>query len=212
MTTGGQQSNHCRATACAARTLGLQPHLILRTNADSLGLTGNLLLDHMVGTNIYTCTTREYGRIGSDALVQQLCCHLQDVEGNKAYGIPLGGSNAIGTWGYVEAVDELKLPLDGADSRIRLDHAVFACGRGVTAAAISIGLALCPMLQPHVHNVTVCDDPDYFYGPVTQVADEMGFRNDRLGQSTADFVKKSMTVHQGKGQGYALSKIGRAHV
>ncbi|RYG91701.1 pyridoxal-phosphate dependent enzyme, partial [archaeon] len=31
VTVGGIQSNHCKATAVAARQLGLQPHLILRT-------------------------------------------------------------------------------------------------------------------------------------------------------------------------------------
>jgi 1-aminocyclopropane-1-carboxylate deaminase/D-cysteine desulfhydrase-like pyridoxal-dependent ACC family enzyme len=30
VTIGGEQSNHCRATACAARLVGLHPHLILR--------------------------------------------------------------------------------------------------------------------------------------------------------------------------------------
>lgn len=205
VTIGGEQSNHCRATACAARALGLEPHLILRTNTDSLGWTGNLLLDRMVGAKIYTCTTREYGKIGSDALVQQICCHLQDMEGKKVYGIPLGGSNAVGTWGYLEAVNELKMQLDDTDAQIRLDHVVFACGSGGTAAGLSIGLALCPSLQPQVHAVAVCDDPDYFYGRVTKIAEEMGFRNKNPGQSRADFVKESLIVHQGKGKGYALS-------
>ena len=31
ITVGGVQSNHCRATAVAARQLGLTPHLILRS-------------------------------------------------------------------------------------------------------------------------------------------------------------------------------------
>ena len=153
----------------------------------------------MVGAKIYTWSTREYGRLGFDALVQQLCLHLYDVEGKKVYAIPLGGSNAIGTWGYVEAVHELKTQLDDAGTQIRLDHVVFACGSGGTAAGISIGLALCPMFQPQVHAVAVCDDPAYFYGRVTEIATEMGFRNDRLGQTTADVVKKSEVFTKGKG-------------
>ena len=50
ITLGGMQSNHARATACASRQLGLDPHLILRneTQADP-GLGGNLLLSRMVG-------------------------------------------------------------------------------------------------------------------------------------------------------------------
>ena len=32
ITCGGLQSNHCRAVAVCARQLGLQPHLLLRTD------------------------------------------------------------------------------------------------------------------------------------------------------------------------------------
>ena len=32
ITCGGIQSNHCRATAVAARQLGLKPHLVLRSD------------------------------------------------------------------------------------------------------------------------------------------------------------------------------------
>lgn len=35
VTIGGEQSNHCRATACAARLVGLYPHLILRKSPTS---------------------------------------------------------------------------------------------------------------------------------------------------------------------------------
>ena len=44
ITVGGIQSNHCRATAAAARRVGLEPHIILRTAAPDAdpGLVGNL--------------------------------------------------------------------------------------------------------------------------------------------------------------------------
>ena len=37
ITVGGIQSNHCRATAAAARRVGLTPHIILRTGSPSPG-------------------------------------------------------------------------------------------------------------------------------------------------------------------------------
>ena len=51
ITVGGIQSNHCRATAAAARRVGLTPHIILRTAdpATDPGLVGNLMVDRMVG-------------------------------------------------------------------------------------------------------------------------------------------------------------------
>lgn len=67
VTIGGEQSNHCRATAAAARMLGMEPHLILRTRranavhseGEEFGFTGNILFDRMVGSTIYTCTPGE---------------------------------------------------------------------------------------------------------------------------------------------------------
>lgn len=72
VTIGGEQSNHCRATAAACRMVGLEPHLILRTrraNAvhegkDNFGIVGNILFDRMVGSAIYTCTPGEVRQRG----------------------------------------------------------------------------------------------------------------------------------------------------
>jgi D-cysteine desulfhydrase len=141
VTIGGEQSNHCRATAAAARMVGLEPHLILRTaradqiqtGVDDVGYTGNILFDRMVGSTIYTCTTGEYGRVGSVQLVQRVCKHLENTQQKGApYPIPVGGSNALGTWGYINAVDELLTQWKSLESQPSLDHVVFASGSGGT--------------------------------------------------------------------------------
>ena len=54
VTVGAIQSNHCRATAVAARHLGLDAHLILRcprevADAGDPGFVGNLLVERAVG-------------------------------------------------------------------------------------------------------------------------------------------------------------------
>ena len=220
VTIGGEQSNHCRATASASRMLGLDPHLILRTKRankvqdgeDEFGCVGNVLIDRMIGSKIYTCTPGEYGRIGSDALVERVCAHLDSTstEENpvKAYGIPVGGSNAVGTWGYINGVEEM-LDQWGAmksdsGSTCSLDHVVFACGSGGTAAGITLGLALARSSKPNIHAIGVCDDPDYFYNHVAKIADDMGLVLPSY-LSTVDWIKEKMTAHQGKGLGYASS-------
>ena len=205
VTIGGEQSNHCRATAAAARMVGLEPHLILRTkranpvdkDGEEFGITGNILFDRMVGSTIYTCTPGEYGRIGSCKMLEGLCEHLQR-QGKKAYGIPVGGSNGIGSWGYIDAVAELLEQWKFVERS--LDHVVFACGSGGTAAGIVLGFGLAPEQSPTVHAIGVCDDPDYFYNHIASVADDMGFQGDAL-----DFIKNNTVVHQGKGLGYASS-------
>ena len=61
VTIGGEQSNHARATASAARMVGMEPHLILRTKRaqamleekEEFGLTGNILFDRIVGSKCF---------------------------------------------------------------------------------------------------------------------------------------------------------------
>lgn len=220
VTIGGEQSNHCRATAAACRLVGLEPHLILRTKTanrveedkmvkqkDSFGHVGNLLFDRIVGSRIYTCTPGEYGRFGSKALVDRVCADLSGSKGKKVYPIPVGGSNGLGTWGYIEAIHELKDQLNGE----KVHHVVFACGSGGTASGITLGLALGYKEErekmPEIHAVGVCDDPEYFYQEVKRISQEMDL--DLSGVSTCEsiegYIKECMTVHQGKGKGYASS-------
>ncbi|GAX11194.1 hypothetical protein FisN_9Hh290 [Fistulifera solaris] len=208
LTIGGAQSNHCRATAAAARRLGLEPHLILRSSSD-IGTVGNLLMDRMVGSHIYTCTPGEYGRLGSEVLVQHVAEAIERDTKHKVYRIPVGGSNAIGTWGYLQAVDEL------IQQQATFDHIVFACGSGGTAAGIVLGFAMAyenAALEhmPQLHAVGVCDDPNYFYAYMAQIAVDMGFSIDHYDDnnqyaSVEDYLRQHVTLHQGKGRGYAVN-------
>lgn len=77
MTCGGTQSNHCRATAAAARTLGLGSFLLLRDKApDRLmteeypGLDGNLIYNRLVGAQLVLLSREEYAAYGSEAMLQ----------------------------------------------------------------------------------------------------------------------------------------------
>mmetsp|Transcript_8284 Transcript_8284/g.18556 ORF Transcript_8284/g.18556 Transcript_8284/m.18556 type:complete len:473 (+) Transcript_8284:234-1652(+) len=231
VTIGGEQSNHCRATAAASRMVGLSPHLILRTRRadaihekkDDIGWTGNILFDRMVGSTIYTCTPGEYGRLGSNKLVDSVCEYIQlkKKSHNNPYPIPVGGSNAIGTWGYINGVDELMQQIetthdDDSLSEFALDHVIFATGSGGTATGIALGLSLAygslgdghpatvDQSAPKVHAVGVCDNPEYFYQTMSSIADEMGIclPSDK---TTEQFVREAVTVHHGKGRGYALN-------
>lgn len=211
--------------------VGLEPHLILRTKRanevekckeeDSFGYVGNILFDRMAGASIHTCTPGEYGRVGSEALIESLREDLESVakekKQRKVYKIPVGGSNGMGTWGYIEAVDELMNQIDGDT----IDHIVFACGSGGTAAGISLGLSLAYSESnnidnlPKVHAVGVCDYPDYFFKTITSIAEEMGLDMTSIPSesetgvssetSIEEFVRNSMIAHQGKGLGYASS-------
>jgi len=227
VTIGGEQSNHCRATAAASRMVGLSPNLILRTRradeiheqTDDLGFEGNILFDRILGSTIFTCTPGEYGRVGSNKLVHHVCDYIVKTDGGKPYAIPVGGSNGVGSWGYINAVDELMNQLesmkqDHTSSDFTLDHIVFATGSGGTAAGISLGISMAfgslgkahptavDQPCPKLHAVGVCDNPDYFYETMALIADEMGAS---LNTTTEQFIRDAVTVHHGKGRGYALS-------
>jgi len=179
-----------------------------------IGTVGNVLFDRMVGSRIYCCTPGEYGRIGSDGLVARLVEHLaaSDVEG-EPYPIPVGGSNGLGTFGYIDAVDEILTQWSDIESGPSLDHVVLACGSGGTACGVSLGMALAhgaleddggDRSKPTVHAIGVCDTPDYFYASIAAIADDMGLVLPE-GLETESFVRRHLVAHAGKGLGYARS-------
>lgn len=107
---------------------------------------------------------------------------------------------------------------DESSSEFALDHVMFATGSGGTATGIAVGLSLAygslgdghpttlGQSAPQVHAVGVCDNPDYFYQTMSSIADEMGICLPSSDNTTTEqFVRDAVTVHHGKGQGYASS-------
>ncbi|KAL8504064.1 hypothetical protein ACS0TY_022701 [Phlomoides rotata] len=197
ITIGGIQSNHCRATAVAAKYLNLDCFLILRTSKvlvdNDPGLTGNLLVERLVGAHVDLVSKEEYASIGSVALTDMLKEKLLS-EGRKPYVIPVGGSNSLGTWGYIEAVREIQQQLQKANS-VAFDDIVVGCGSGGTIAGLGIGAWLSD-LKANVHAYCVCDDPDYFYDYAQALLDGL-----QAGVSTQEIV----SIQNAKGLGYAIN-------
>jgi len=168
LTCGGIQSNHARATAIAARELGLRSVLILRT-ADGkppTTATGNVLLELMVGAELRFVTVEQYGRRES---VMNEVAHALDARGERAYVIPEGGSNGIGAQGYVDAMQEVREQLDRSDGfPSSFDAVAFACGSGGTAAGCVLG-ARAFGVAPQVHAFAVCDDVATFEAIIDRI-------------------------------------------
>ena len=203
ITIGGIQSNHARSTACCARQLGLDPHLILRSSKDPTedpSYTGNLLLDRLVGAKIYQVSTGTYARIGSRNLCNQLERQLR-AEGKNPYVIPVGGSNVLGAWGYLEAINEIAEQIKSGNGNLpgNFDHIVFACGSGGTATGLALGARL-SSLGSKIHAVGVCDSPDYFYNHIEEVSALLGVDFGTIGHP-----RDWCTVYRGQGLGYAKS-------
>jgi D-cysteine desulfhydrase len=158
LTCGGIQSNHARATAIAARELGMRAILFLRTvdGKAPAKAEGNVLLDLMVGAETRFVTAERYAQ--REALMAEAARALQH-QGERPYVIPEGGSNGLGALGYVDAMQEVRAQLDTGvgGSPGGFDAVAFACGSGGTAAGCRLG-ARAFGVAPQVHAFAVCDD------------------------------------------------------
>ncbi|HLU67491.1 MAG TPA: D-cysteine desulfhydrase family protein [Kofleriaceae bacterium] len=168
VTCGGEQSNHCRASAMAAARLGMSAHLLLRTAdpAHPPALGGNILLDRVAGATIQWITPAEYARRAE--LMAAVAESLRRA-GRRPYVIPEGGSNALGAWGYVRAAEEIDQALAALEPRPTT--VVYACGSGGTGAGLVLGAALLGWASRgiRVAGVNVCDDRDYFVRVIGQI-------------------------------------------
>ena len=196
ITTGGQQSNHARATAVAAAQLGLESHLVLRTADPDAppAPSGNILMDRLVGATIRWISPEQYAE--RDAIMAQEA-EVLTYQGRGRYDlIPEGGSNALGAWGYVRCVEELSAQLGRAPATL-----VCAVGSGGTLAGLLAGVRLMD-LPYRVVGVCVCDDRAYFQQRVAGILEDMAIQFDVDLTMPADDIE---VWEDYVGRGYALS-------
>lgn len=130
ITGGAEQSNHCRQTAAGAAACGLECHLVLG-GEEPLELKGNYLIDRLLGAKIHWS-----GEFRKGEKIPQIAEKLKAL-GKNPYIIPYGGSNTIGVFGFIEAMNELKWQMDNLN--INIDHIVFASSSGGTHSGIILG-------------------------------------------------------------------------
>jgi 1-aminocyclopropane-1-carboxylate deaminase/D-cysteine desulfhydrase-like pyridoxal-dependent ACC family enzyme len=96
--------------------------------------TGNLLLDAIFGADIRFAGIKPYSEI--QAMMEFEAEGLKD-EGRRPYVIPVGGANAIGAAGYVNAFLELYAQTE--KTGISLDYIVHCSGTGGTHSGLVYG-------------------------------------------------------------------------
>ncbi len=132
MTFGGLGTNHGFATAYYAGRLGLACELVLVDQPLSDAVRQRLLLHQAAGARLF------YGRNVSGTVLVALARLARHP---RTALIPVGGSNAWGTLGFVNAGLELARQVDEGlmpePARVYV-----ACGSGGTAAGLALGLAL----------------------------------------------------------------------
>ncbi|HNT53400.1 MAG TPA: D-cysteine desulfhydrase family protein [Anaerolineaceae bacterium] len=133
VTVGAVQSNHCRQTAAAATRHGLKCVLVIRGQAPE-SVTGNLLLDHLLGARIVFSGDRS-----REAVAEEVLAELKS-SGAAPYFIPVGASNAIGAAGFVAGMEELYHQME--QGNLQADRIVFASSSAGTQAGLCVGAKL----------------------------------------------------------------------
>ncbi len=133
ITVGAPQSNHARQTAAAAAKAGLKSALVLR-GAAPVDRTGNILLDDLLGAEIFWAGTRSLNEAAAE-VAEEL-----SARGQRPYLIPLGGSNPIGAAGYVAAM--LEFIEQARAGQLQFDAIVFATSSGGTQSGLVLGAKL----------------------------------------------------------------------
>jgi D-cysteine desulfhydrase len=194
ITSGGIQSNHCRATAVVGAQLGLKVCLVLRGQPEEI-VDGNLLLDSLCGAEINTfASSSDIFRFPE--IIQTKYDELTR-RGYKPFVIPIGASDGLGLCGYLSAVEELQN--DFLQNNIDPEYIVCATGSGGTQAGLTLGVHL-NQLNNEVLGMAVCDNTDYFHKKVrSDVSDWMR----RYGQSVDLDALKINVNDRYIGPGYA---------
>ncbi len=104
------------------------------------GLVGNLLIERMAGAHIHQVSKQEYARLGQLQLANILVDELRtNYKKKNPYVIPVGGSSALGTWGYLDCIAEVEAQLGGPLHTL-FDDIVMACGSGATSGGLALGM------------------------------------------------------------------------
>lgn len=135
VTNGGPQSNHARAAALMAASVGMKCHLVIVLEPKvKYPLSGNILLMQMAGAKIEFCQKDQLSE-RMDAAVN----HYKNLGHKPAY-IWGGGHCHAGTVAFVDAAIEAKSQCKDWIP----DYLVIASGTGTTQAGLTIGYADLP--------------------------------------------------------------------
>jgi len=137
ITIGALQSNHCRSTAAAAARVGLDCYLCLR-HIPPITLESNYLLSRLCGAHIILFTPNMPKQLGGNNKLLQIIKKQLEQQGKKPYVIPLGGSSALGSWGYIQATQEILQQIE--KEKLKIDDLVVTAGSGGTLAGLAVGL------------------------------------------------------------------------
>ncbi|MBS0010207.1 MAG: D-cysteine desulfhydrase family protein [Bacteroidales bacterium] len=148
ITFGAVQSNWCRMTSVAGRVNGLDVYLVLAGDMPGKD-TANLLIDRLAGAEIIFTDKTEREDIIKE--VNRKTLELKNA-GRQAYYMPVGGSVARGSLGYIRAMAEI-LEYSEKNS-LEFREIILASGSAGTQAGLVAG-QLVSGWQGHIRGMAV---------------------------------------------------------
>jgi len=135
---GALQSNHARQTAAAANKVGLRCRLVLVDMVEyrepAYEISGNLFLDQLLGAELDIVDNDQDAVAATQSILEE-----ESQAGRQVYVIPTGGSNTVGSLGYVECAREL---IDQTQTLgIRIGTIVLGTSSAGTQAGLVAGFA-----------------------------------------------------------------------
>lgn len=195
ITTGAIQSNHCRSTAAACAKLGLECHLILRGEVKKT--EGNLFLDQLLGANIHIISPEASREEAMKKLEQKL-----SKEGKKVYLIPVGASNAIGSFGYRDCMEEILK--QEQEMGLFFDRICLAVGSGGTYAGLW-GAKAEKNLTKKIVGFSVDESKEVFTQEIIKILQEMDLgiddfsdidiNDDYIGKGYAQYTEEELAYY-----------------
>lgn len=198
ITCGGIQSNHARATAAAGIKVGMKSILVLRSD-DTPEMEGNYFIDKLIGADVRIISSTDYRERRAEIMAEIKA--ESDAAGHKAYIIPEGASNGIGSLGYYSAMEEIKE--QEKELGIKFDRIVNAVGSGGTYAGLCMGNKKFFNGEKKITGFNVCDDAEFFKKRTEEIIEE----SHQYMDEKIEVKASEMEIIDGYvGRGYALSR------
>lgn len=155
ITAGALQSNHVLQTTAAGRKSGMRVIAVMDGAAPQT-YSGNLRLSKLLGAELEFLESDRFVEDVRDYMAQRQA-QLAQV-GEAAYIVPVGGSNALGSQGYVNCAREMAEQYLAA-GEAPPDYLVVAGGSGGTFAGIAAG---CAHFWPGTNVIGIVITTNYF--------------------------------------------------
>lgn len=160
ITCGGVQSNHARATAAVAATLGMRCVLIAN-GAEPSRPTANALLNRLLGAEVQYVASRADRAPAMEAAAERI-----RADGGHPFVIPLGASTALGAAAYAQAIGEVVAQAGAPDLIV---HASSSAG---TQAGLTAGCVL-HELSTRVLGISADDPSDAIRSDVRRLLTDL---------------------------------------